>query len=92
MTASPPTLTIRLPDATRRTLDRAAKATRRSRSFLMKEALERHLQDIMREHAPEGSGGRYARIIAMRGAGKNYSTYTSAEDVIRTIREFRGDE
>jgi uncharacterized protein (DUF1778 family) len=92
MAASPQTITVRLPASTRRTLDRIAKATRRSRSFLMKEALERHLWDIAREQAPEAAGGRYARIVAMRGAGKKYSTYASPEDVIRAVREFRGDD
>ena len=86
------TVTLRLPPKMRRSLDRAAKISRRSRSFIMKEALDRHLPTIVGEQTRAEGQTRPARILAMAGAGARYSTFKSADEVIRQIREFRGDE
>jgi len=86
-----PTLTVRLPDATRSLLDRAAKSTHRSRSYLVKEALERHLNDITQEQG----GKAKSRIAALReiaGVGVRLVGPQTTEEIDARIREFRGDE
>jgi predicted transcriptional regulator len=92
MTASAPTITVRLPDSTRKALDRIAKATRRSRSYLVKEAIERHIDEIALRQAREEPRQRLARLMALAGAGASLSTYKSAEEVDAAIRAIRGDE
>lgn len=90
MDANP--ISLRLPPRLRARLDKAAKLTKQSRSEIMKDALERHLHDIVVDSTRRATTGRYARLIAMAGSGAPYSTYKSDEEVIAAIREFRGDE
>ena len=85
------TISVRLPDATRSTLDKAAKVTRRSRSFLMKEALERHLAEIVREHKGAQGASRLDRILALGGAGVRHAGAQSAAEIDKRIRAFRDD-
>ena len=85
-------LSVRLPDETRLLLDKAAESTHRSRSFLVKEALERHLVDIVAEQSGGAKKSRLERLLALQGAAaKRYGPRT-AEDIDAQIREFRGDE
>ena len=49
MNVHSPTTTIRVRADLREPLEKAVKLTRRSRSFLVMEALERHLSEIIRE-------------------------------------------
>ena len=88
MTDQSPTISIRLPSSARKSLDRAVKATRRSRSFLMKEALDRYLADIVRD---EQSGNRQplGRLLGLAGAGAGPGKPRSAEEVDRHIRWLR---
>jgi RHH-type rel operon transcriptional repressor/antitoxin RelB len=85
-------LTLRLPVKTRKSLDKAAKITRRSRSFLMKEALDRHLPAIVGEETRKEDQNPMARILAMAGIGRQYVGEQNDEDIIARIREFRGDD
>ena len=85
-------ISVRLPAGMRADIDRAAKATKTSRSEIIKEALQRHLPSIRIAGARKVGAGRYARLIAMAGAGAGHSSYASDEDVVATIRAFRGDE
>jgi Arc/MetJ-type ribon-helix-helix transcriptional regulator len=88
MADSAPTISIRLPPASRKSLDRAVKATRRSRSFLMKEALERYLADIVREE--QGQVRRpLEHLLSLAGAGAEHTTLRSAEEIDRHIRWLR---
>ena len=84
-------ISVRLPDATRSSLDKAAKATRRSRSFLMKEALERHLSEIVQEHKGAEHVRRLDRILALGGVGVLHVGKQSAADIDKRIRAFRDD-
>ena len=81
-----PTISIRLPDATRRSLDKAAKLTRRSRSFLMREALDRHLAEIIGEQtqSPNLSG-----LLKLSGAGAGKSSSRPAEEIDQHIKWLR---
>ena len=91
MQNSAATISLRLPEATRGNLDRAAKMTRRSRSFLIKEALERHLSEIVQEHKGAESKSRLDRILALGGAGVRHVGAQSATDIGKRISAFRDD-
>jgi predicted DNA-binding protein len=83
------TISLRLPKAERERLDRATQNTRRSRSFLMQRALERHLDEIEREEftAPVR---RLSVVLALGGAGTSAGAPRGSEDIdahIRWIRE-----
>jgi RHH-type transcriptional regulator, rel operon repressor / antitoxin RelB len=92
MPAASTTVTLRLPPKMRRDLDEAAKISRRSRSFIMKEALDRHLPAIVSEQTRAEGQTRLARILSMAGAGRRYVGEQRDEDIIARIREFRGDD
>jgi len=85
-----PTLTVRLPSDTRGRLDKAAMETHRSRAFIVKEALERHLNDIVVEQG--GGKGRLDKLLALKGAGARRYGARTEKDIEAQIREFRGDE
>ena len=91
MQNSAATISVRLPEATRGNLDKAAKMTRRSRSFLMKEALERHLSEIVQEHKGAEGKSRLSRILALGGAGVRHVGKQSAAEIDKRIRAFRDD-
>ena len=84
-----PTISIRLPEAARLSLDRAAKLTRRSRSFLMQEALERHLAEIVGEQTRRGPKGRLTTLLSLGGVGAHSAVPRSAADVDQHIRWLR---
>lgn len=86
-----PTISIRLPVATRRSLDRAAKTTRRSRSFLMKEALDRHLADIVRDESAQPRKP-LAHLLSMAGAGAGLAEPRPAAEIDAQIRWLRDDD
>lgn len=87
-----PSLSVRLPGEVRERLDRAAQRTNRSRSFLVQEALTRHLDDIMRERGGGETQSRLERLRAMKGAGALLYGPRSEEDIAGQLHEFRGDE
>lgn len=84
-----PALSIRLPKAARLTLDKAAKLTRRSRSFLMQEALERYLAEIVKEQTGGGAKRHVKTLLSLGGAGARSPEPRSAKDVDRHIRWLR---
>jgi len=89
MSAPTPTISIRLPEAARRSLDRATKLTRRSRSFLMQEALERHLAEIVGEQARPAAKGRLKTLLSLGGAGAHSLAPRTASEVDAHIRWLR---
>lgn len=86
------TLTVRLPDETRDALDRAAEKLQRSRAFLIRQLVDRHLDDVVRAETPGAHGDRFARIRALALRGGELSRFRSAEEVDAFIREGRGDD
>jgi RHH-type transcriptional regulator, rel operon repressor / antitoxin RelB len=90
MSIPSPTISIRLPKASRLNLDRAAKLTRRSRSFLMQEALERHLAEIIGEQSTGAKTPALANLLSLAGAGKGKikpHTAKQVDDHIRWLRD-----
>ena len=89
MTNPAPTISIRLPDASRKSLDKAAKLTRRSRSFLMKEALDRHLTEIVGEQTERITKPYLASLLELSGAGQAETTVRSANEIDQHIKWLR---
>ena len=89
MPTQTPTISIRLPEAARLSLDRATKLTRRSRSFLMQEALARHLAEIVGEQTGRGAKGRLTALLSLGGVGARSPVPRSAADVDQHIRWLR---
>jgi predicted transcriptional regulator len=87
------TTTIRLRADLRESLERAMKITRRSRSFLIMAALERHLEDIAREES-EGAPKprRLTRLLAIAGDGTSSDHVRSGDEINEHIRWLRDDE
>jgi predicted transcriptional regulator len=91
-TSSSPTISIRLPEAARRSLDNATKLTHRSRSFLMKEALDRHLAEIVQEQTRGTNKSRVATLLSFAGAGAKLGVSRSQEEIDAHIRWLRDNE
>jgi metal-responsive CopG/Arc/MetJ family transcriptional regulator len=85
-----PTISVRIPSDTSARLEQAAKSTHRSRSFLVKEALERHLGEIIHEQG--GGKTRLEKLRALKGSGARQYGSLTADQIEADIREFRGDE
>ena len=83
------TTTVRLPDHIRTRLQQAAKATRRTRSSLMIEALELHL-DQLQTPLPSGED-RYASLVRYKRSAAP-SGGRSAEEISAILRDIRGDD
>jgi predicted DNA-binding protein len=92
MNAYSPTFSIRLPEKDRASLELATKLTRRSRSFLVKEALERHLADILREQRAEVPNRRLTHLLSIGGAGVSKDHVRSREEIDAHIRWLRDNE
>jgi RHH-type transcriptional regulator, rel operon repressor / antitoxin RelB len=91
MTMATPSLSIRLPGEVRERLEQAAQRTNRSRSFLVQEALTRHLSDIVTDlGGAAGTTSRMEKLRAMKGAGARIYGPRSEEDIDGQVREFRG--
>ena len=93
MNVHSPTTTIRLRADLRESLERATKVTRRSRSFLIMEALDRHLSEIVREetegvHKPR----RLTHLLSLGGAGVRKDHARTREEIDAYIRWLRDNE
>jgi predicted DNA-binding protein len=92
MAASDTTISVRLPLETRNALDRAAKSTRRSRAFLIKEALDKHLGAL---ESDARAGQRHRRLALLKdltSAGDRAGRKRSGAEIDAMIRFIRGDE
>lgn len=86
-----PTISIRLPLSTRNALDKVAKAQHRSRSYIMKEALDRHLAEIDRIEAVTPRKP-LAHLLSMAGIGAGLGPKRTKEEVDAYIRWLRDDD
>ena len=92
MPTASPTISLRLPEESRSLLDEAVKLTRRSRSFLMKEALDRHLSDIIREASRPTPKRHLSTLLSLAGAGGRSHNPRTAEEIDKNIRWLRSDD
>ena len=92
MTDSSSLLSVRLPDDIRSRLDQAAKATRRSRGSIVKDALSRHLDAMSKEDREAERQRVIEKIMSFRGAGVRLYGGRSAEEIDADINAFRGGE
>jgi metal-responsive CopG/Arc/MetJ family transcriptional regulator len=92
MTVESPTISLRLPKASLKSLDKAVKATRRSRSYIMREALDHYLAEIVhKESAPVTKP--LSRLMAMSGiAVKLGQKPRTKEEIDAHIRWLRSDD
>lgn len=86
------TTSIQISEETSKLLDEAAKKTRLSRSFLVEEALKRHLPSTVGNDAPLPLEERLRRIRELGGIGVRLVGEQSVEDLERRSREFRGND
>jgi metal-responsive CopG/Arc/MetJ family transcriptional regulator len=92
MPATTPTISLRLPEVSRIKLDRAVKLTRRSRSYLVKAALDRYLADLIREDRPVGEKGYMSTLLSLEAKGVRASKPRSKEEIDQHIRWLRDNE
>lgn len=84
-----PVLSICIPGDMSRLLDRAAKCTRRSRSSIVQEALNRYLDGTVRDQRCGQT--RLERLRVFNGVGAQRHGALSGAQIAANIREFRGD-
>ena len=90
-TASHPT-SIRLSKETLALLDQRARETKRSRSFLVEQAVRKHLA-VVSEHADGNDANRkLERLQAFKGAGAKLYRPLSSEQIEALHRDFSGDD
>jgi Arc/MetJ-type ribon-helix-helix transcriptional regulator len=92
MAAASPTISLRLPAEYRAKLDKLTETTRRSRSFLVKDALERYFSEML----PDDQNGaipkrRLTTLLALGGDGTSKHHVRSREEIDAHIRWLRGD-
>lgn len=80
-----PPLSFRLPKDLRQRLDRVAARMQRTRSFVIRRALEKYLDAVRNEAAPAGER-RLATLLSLAGAGVAQTGPRSAEEIDAHIR------
>ena len=88
--SSPKMVTARLPEALMEKLDEAARKLGRSRSWIVKEALERHLAQELKGVTPQVKARR--DIMSFAGAGIKLSNRRTDEEIDAEIRWLRGND
>lgn len=81
-----PSVSVRLSPELMKALDEAAQRRKLTRSSVVKEILQTHFAE------EQARAGRLDRLIAMAGAGAEFSTFKSGEEVDAWIRHVRGDD
>jgi len=87
MTDSP--ISLRLPEEVRADLDRAAKLTRRSRAWLVREALAKHLAEIVRTQTSHRGEDILNRIKEIQTSAMTDGPPRSKEDIDTEIEHLR---
>jgi hypothetical protein len=83
---------IRLSEPTLRLLDKKSKETARSRSFIVEEALRRHLySDVMKDHS-DLKQKRLDALAELRKRADGIAVRLSSAEIEARSREFRGED
>ena len=83
-------LSVRIEAGLRQELDRAAKKTRRSRSYLVKEALELHLADVVNDQTVPKRTDHMAMLRELQNKARIMGGRSAAQ-IEADREEFRGD-
>lgn len=90
-TATHPT-SVRLSKEALALLDERARETKRSRSFLVEQAIRKHLAGAPELADAAETARKIERLRAFRGVGSKHHDPLSADDVSAIRREFSGDD
>ena len=83
---------VRLTQETLKTLDEAARRTRRSRSYLVEETLKQFLPRVVQKETQPSPQERIRRLKELQGIGARLLGPQSIEEIDARIREIRGDD
>jgi predicted DNA-binding protein len=93
MSEAAPIISFRLPKQHLTRLDALSALTRRSRSFLVKDAVARYIDEVMPEGSThEAPKRRLTRLLALAGSGASSDHVRSSEEIDAHMRWLRGDE
>jgi predicted transcriptional regulator len=90
-TASHPT-SVRLSKETLALLDQRARETKRSRSFLVEQAIRRHLAAVSELADASETARKIERLRGFKGIGAKLYRPLSANEINDLRREFSGDD
>ena len=83
---------IRLSSGTQMLLDNASKQLRRSKSYLVEEALKAQLAYVAHRESELANKERLERLIALKGAGARGVKPMTQEEIEARQRAFRGED
>ena len=93
MATSDATISMRMPSEVKKRLEKAARRTHRSRSYLTIEALRKYLPEIEQEELQTAPKNKLEIALSFKGAGKRAGVKPrTGKDIDASVREFRGDE
>jgi predicted transcriptional regulator len=88
MSSGHPPVSVRLSEPVWTLLDATAKETKRSRSFIIEEALKQHLKLVPTE---VNNSDKIERFLRFGKRGREFTPLTQAE-IEQRARDFRGNE
>ena len=91
MSSAHPPVSVRLSEPIWALLDATAKETKRSRSFIIEEALKQHLKAESGIVNKTDAAERLKRFLAFKGSAVG-ATPLTVEDIEQRARDFRGED
>ena len=91
MKSPSPTLSLRVPTSVRKRLDRASAKMRRSRSWIVLQALEEHLDKVERKEKATPKKP-YSTLLSLAGAGAARNGPRAAEEILAYSRRLRDND
>lgn len=83
---------VRLSSGTQALLDNASKRLRRSKSYLVEEALKAQLASVALKETELANTERLNRLMALKGAGARGVKPMTPDDIEARQRAFRGED
>ena len=83
---------VRLSKETLALLDQRARETKRSRSFLVEQALKRHLAAVAFRETSDEAARKIGRLRSFKGIGAKLHGPLTTEQIEGLRREFSGDD
>jgi predicted transcriptional regulator len=92
MSRAPQPTSIRLSEDMLRLLDKRSKQSRRSRSFIVEEALQAHLSKAPKAGNADTAKARRDMLASLRKRAEAASEGLSAAEIDARARDFRGED